>query len=193
MDLDSLLIVFRKKIHRDIKPENILISFTDDDNPFPVAKLADFNVMKNLDMTMATTQKGTPLYMAPEVAMGEGYTENVDIYSLCATFYYLFKAHGPYFDSTVKSSIDLHNRKMDFKNYKSLTKMECSAKMDRTWRMSMDRFSINSAKSAKNSQFGSGIEFGSMVMSDAKLSQIDHRLPDLIEVLRNVINHNLTS
>jgi serine/threonine protein kinase len=51
--------------------------------------------------------------MAPEVAMGDGYSEKVDIYSLCATFYYLFKAHGPYFDQTVKSSIDLHHRKMD--------------------------------------------------------------------------------
>jgi hypothetical protein len=129
--------------------------------------------------------------MAPEVAMGDGYSEKVDIYSLCATFYYLFKTHGPYFDSTVKSSIDLHNRKMDFKNYKSLTKEECCAKMDRTWRLSMDRLSINSG--GKNSQFSSGLEFGSMLMSDIKMSQIDQRLPDLIEVMRNVINHNLTS
>ena len=134
----------RNKIHRDIKPDNILISYPDSENPYPTAKLADFNVMKNLDMTMAKTQQGTPLYMAPEVATGEGYSETVDIYSLCATFYYIFKTHGPYFDSTVKSSIELHNRKMDYKNYKPLTKDECSARMDRTWRMSTERTSLNS-------------------------------------------------
>jgi hypothetical protein len=41
--------------------------------------------------------------------------------------------------------------------------------MDRTWRLSTDRFSINTVK---NSQLGSGsnIEFGSMLLSDAKLS-----------------------
>jgi serine/threonine protein kinase len=51
-------------IHRDIKPENILIS------PLGRVKLADFNIMKNLREELATTQKGTPYYMAPEVAYG---------------------------------------------------------------------------------------------------------------------------
>lgn len=82
--------------------------------------------MKNLESSLAKTQKGTPLYMAPEVAYGEKYSEKVDIWSLCATFYYLFKSHGPYYNNTVKSSVELMIRKKDVKNYEKLSEFYCS-------------------------------------------------------------------
>lgn len=89
------------------------------------AKLADFNVMKNIESSLARTQKGTPLYMAPEVAYGEKYSEKVDIWSLCATFYYIFKSHGPYYNNSVKSSVELMIRKKDVKNYEKLSEFYC--------------------------------------------------------------------
>lgn len=113
-------IIQRKKIHRDIKPDNILISFEGD------AKLADFNVMKDIERTLASTEKGSPLYMAPEVATGdEKYSTQADIWSLCATFYHVFKGIGPYNDRTVRSSVQLALRKKDINNYKQLTEIEC--------------------------------------------------------------------
>ena len=64
-------------IHRDIKPENI---FVDKNGVF---KLGDFGVARQLERkTASLSQKGTYNYMAPEVLRSEGYTENVDVYSL---------------------------------------------------------------------------------------------------------------
>ena len=89
-------------IHRDIKPANILLRLVDG---VSVAKLADFNVMKVLNgyaQLTNTLGQGTPLYMAPEVwseltgEKGEGYSSNIDIFSLCATFYHVIKGEGPY-------------------------------------------------------------------------------------------------
>lgn len=82
--------------------------------------------MKNVESSLARTQKGTPLYMAPEVAYGEKYSEKVDIWSLCATFYYIFKSHGPYYKNTVKSSVELMMRKKDIKNYEALSEFYCA-------------------------------------------------------------------
>ena len=66
-----------KIIHRDIKPENI---FVGKDGTF---KLGDFGIARQLERkTASLSQKGTYNYMAPEVLRSEGYTENVDVYSL---------------------------------------------------------------------------------------------------------------
>lgn len=102
-------------MHRDIKPENILI---DEDGH---AKLADFGIMKSIEKTLAKTQGGSPYYMAPEVALGKGYSCSVDIWSLCATFYHVFKGIPPYFNSSVKSEYQLILRKRDPANYDPLT------------------------------------------------------------------------
>ena len=122
----GLAYIHRKnQIHRDIKPENILIDFEGN------AKIADFNIMKNIESTLARTFQGTPLYMAPEVAIPENenpgdekedchYTEKIDIWSLCATFYYIFKGKAPFYDSKVRTSVDLMLRKKDYSNYVEL-------------------------------------------------------------------------
>jgi hypothetical protein len=89
------------------------------------AKLADFNVMKNVEATLARTQKGTPLFMAPEVAYGERYSEKVDIWSLCASFYYIFKSHGPFYTHNVKSSVELMIRKKNIDHYEKLNERYC--------------------------------------------------------------------
>ncbi len=74
----------RKIIHRDIKTDNIFIS---DEGDY---KLGDFGVSKKLsDRSRATSMKGTPNYIAPEVYLGEAYDETVDLYSLGIVLYRL--------------------------------------------------------------------------------------------------------
>jgi serine/threonine protein kinase len=108
----------RNAIHRDIKPENILIDTKG------VAKLADFNIMKDLEVSMAKTQKGTPYYMAPDVAFGQSYTQNVDVWSLCATFYHAIKGKAPFDNDNISNPIQLLMRKKDSKNYEMVTEDE---------------------------------------------------------------------
>lgn len=69
-------------IHRDIKPENILI------NKFGDFKLGDFSIARKMkNVTGSLSQKGTYLYMAPEVAKGNQYDATVDLYSLGLVLY----------------------------------------------------------------------------------------------------------
>ena len=69
-------------IHRDIKPGNILVHKNGD------FKLGDFGIARKLEnMTGGLSQKYTPKYMAPEVAISPNYDSQVDIYSLGIVLY----------------------------------------------------------------------------------------------------------
>ncbi|KAL3669708.1 hypothetical protein V7S43_005089 [Phytophthora oleae] len=62
-------------IHRDLKSRNILL------NKAMVAKLTDFGISReHLDQTM-TANRGTCLWMAPEVMLGERYDVKADLFS----------------------------------------------------------------------------------------------------------------
>ncbi len=72
-------------LHRDIKPENIFINRNGD------YKLGDFGISRIISttsMSMASTNIGTPVYMAPEQSSGQ-YDQRVDIYSLGLVLYEL--------------------------------------------------------------------------------------------------------
>ena len=69
-------------IHRDIKPENIFV------NKFGNFKLGDFGIARTIDKTMShLSRKGTYLYMAPEVYLGNEYGLTADLYSLGTVLY----------------------------------------------------------------------------------------------------------
>lgn len=76
----------RKIVYRDIKPENIIVC----DNGY--LKVIDFGTAKEIEERTSTIL-GTPHYMAPEVILGEGYTNAYDFWS-CAVCMYEFVAGG---------------------------------------------------------------------------------------------------
>ena len=85
----------RNVIHRDIKPQNIFI------NQFGHYKLGDFGIARKLEsVTGGLSQKGSPNYMAPEVARGTQYDATVDLYSLGIVLYQLLnKNRLPFLDT----------------------------------------------------------------------------------------------
>jgi len=62
-------------LHRDLKPGNVLLT-----SSF-AAKLSDFGTSKALDQSVEQTMVGTPLFMAPEIHMGENYGHAADVFS----------------------------------------------------------------------------------------------------------------
>ncbi|OMJ79906.1 hypothetical protein SteCoe_19994 [Stentor coeruleus] len=66
------------KIHRDIKSENIFVNYEGK------VKIGDFGTMAQLtqENMLRTTMAGTPLWLAPEVAMQSKYYTPADIWSL---------------------------------------------------------------------------------------------------------------
>ncbi len=83
-------------IHRDVKPSNCFL--TADDR----VKVGDFGLSKSLacsadlHLTQSGTFLGTVLFASPEQIRGEPLDYGSDIYSLCATLYYLLCGEAPY-------------------------------------------------------------------------------------------------
>ena len=92
----------RGLIHRDLKPGNIFAAQRG--GYHDVAKLLDFGLAKPLanesvpvQLTQEGSITGSPLYMAPEQALGDSEPdERSDIYSLGAVAYYLLTGHPPF-------------------------------------------------------------------------------------------------
>ena len=90
----------RKIIHRDIKPANIFVN--DQIGTHVFYKLGDFGIARSLEgMSLGMSEKGTPNYMAPEVALHLPYDATVDIYSLGLTLYWLLNGKRlPFYPQT---------------------------------------------------------------------------------------------
>jgi serine/threonine protein kinase len=88
-------------IHRDIKPGNIFAA--ERGGVFDVAKLLDFGLAKpivstsDVNLTQEGAITGSPLFMAPEQAAGDGLPDaRSDIYALGAVAYYLLTGKPPF-------------------------------------------------------------------------------------------------
>ena len=94
-------------IHRDLKPDNIFLIDQGDQSDF--VKLLDFGISKVLDpdeqraLTKLTTTgvvMGTPLYMAPEQAMGQPAIAYADIYACGVILYEMLAGRTPFVGNT---------------------------------------------------------------------------------------------
>lgn len=80
-------------IHRDVKPANLIIT------PDGTAKLADFGIAKQAEMTRVTqvgSVLGTVAYLSPEQAVGGETGPQSDIYSLAVVIYEMLGGRPPY-------------------------------------------------------------------------------------------------
>jgi eukaryotic-like serine/threonine-protein kinase len=86
-----------KLIHRDVKPSNCYLDATGR------VKVGDFGLAKSLDsdlgLTMTGSIVGTPLFASPEQMKGEALDLRTDIYSVCATLFYLLTGKAPFENS----------------------------------------------------------------------------------------------
>ena len=78
-------------LYRDLKPENLLI----DREGF--IKVVDFGFAKEIAVGDRTfTLCGTPDYLAPELLLGKGYREGVDIWALGVLIYEMLCGYSPF-------------------------------------------------------------------------------------------------
>jgi serine/threonine protein kinase len=94
----------RSVVHRDVKPENMFLK--SDGNVI----LADFGLACFLaDREQMSRRCGSPGYSAPELVMGAGYSEKVDVFAAGVVLHFLITCtlpfHGPDTNSTLRRTI----------------------------------------------------------------------------------------
>ena len=89
----------RGVVHRDVKPDNILI-----ERATGRALLLDFGISKVADSTMTSLGEtlGTPQFMSPEQAAGEGADPRSDLYSLGLVGFFALTGRAPFDGPTVQ-------------------------------------------------------------------------------------------
>ena len=87
----------RRIVHRDVKTSNLF--FTAE----KVVKIMDFGLAKSLEEVRraSTVMGGTPYYMAPEQASGEGVDHRADLYALGATLFEMVTGTPPFTEGDI--------------------------------------------------------------------------------------------
>jgi serine/threonine-protein kinase len=99
-------------VHRDIKPENVFLVRSP--AGAEVVKLLDFGLVTALEdesvegATRTGTVLGTPQYMAPEQATGEGVDGRSDLYSLGVLMYRMFAGRVPFHGTSALAILSKH-------------------------------------------------------------------------------------
>ena len=106
-------------IHRDIKPENIFLIRQGADEDF--AKILDFGIAKpmsgktDLDdgvkLTQAGMAFGTPIYMAPEQALGNPMDGRADLYAAAVLGYEMLCGQPPFYSEDKLEVMSMHTAK----------------------------------------------------------------------------------
>ena len=105
----------RQLVHRDIKPQNILLTCSlpeceERENPSKegssvnrenggefMLKIADFGFARHLGgVDLAETMCGSPLYMAPEVLLGQKYDAKADLWSVGTVLFEMISGRTPF-------------------------------------------------------------------------------------------------
>ncbi len=100
-------------IHRDLKPENIfLVNFRDEPD---FVKVLDFGIAKFTDderikktLTASGFVCGTPLYSAPEQALGYRLTPAADLYALGVILYEMLSGLPPFKGADAMTTVMMH-------------------------------------------------------------------------------------
>ena len=103
--------------HRDIKPANILMTKREEQGSS--VKVADFGMSTLVGVDgMVRGRCGSPGYVAPEILKaeaGEGYRNQVDIFSAGVTLYLMLCGYEPFYGETEKALIRTNqSAKVDF-------------------------------------------------------------------------------
>ncbi len=102
-------------IHRDIKPENIFLIRQGQDEDF--AKILDFGIAKGIKstdlddgvkLTQAGMAFGTPIYMAPEQALGNPMDGRADLYAASVLAYEMLCGAPPFYSDDKLEVMSMH-------------------------------------------------------------------------------------
>ena len=127
----------QKIIYRDIKPENVMVSVKG------YIKIIDFGTVKEIQ-DRTSTIIGTSHYMAPEINKGEGYSFQVDIWSIAICMYEFFCGKLPFgedyedpmdiYRAVCQEELTFPNFVRDEKFMKLMNKMLRKNPTDRLWK-----------------------------------------------------------